>query len=470
MRKMILTLALACISVITSLAGTAPVRDSVALEKRAKVHPLAIVSFDVKVRTSDSTVKARAFIRFFDNAGKEILTYRGDDVSDTAWQNTGYYTEAPALASTLALGIEKSAGKGRVSAEDLKVNIEDASTATHHAPQVNLDEYMRPFWKTDTIFNETVLMYAQSGGQATGRLLYQPTRVLSVRSFDLATTYQEGKDYTFDGRNINRPGGSQMPFRADTSFDTKKDFAWFNIQSQWVVVTYIRHDAWKGPVPSYKAKLLPKTVALLRAKAPMRIVAYGMSITRGLNVSSYDSVAPYMPTYVDLFTRSLQKAYHDPKVVLYNAGLPGSVVDWGAHRAEKYVTPLKPNLVILDFGMNDFWRMTPEEFSHYIDTIMVKCRRANPKVEFILLSNMKFDPDYLKNSDGKASWYKANLLGYAYVLSQKEGPGVANLDMTTLSGYIYSQKKAKDCIANPLHPNDYLARWYAQGLKAMLVH
>ena len=33
---------------------------------------------------------------------------------------------------------------------------------------------------------------------------------------------------------------------------------------------------------------------------------------------------------------------------------------------------------------------------------------------------------------------------------------------------IYRRKKAKDCLVNPLHPNDYLARWYAQSLTALL--
>ncbi len=50
-----------------------------------------------------------------------------------------------------------------------------------------------------------------------------------------------------------------------------------------------------------------------------------------------------------------------------------------------------------------------------------------------------------------------------------QGPGVVMMDMTTLSDAIFRRKKAKDCIVNPLHPNDYLARWYAQGMIALLV-
>lgn len=99
-----------------------------------------------------------------------------------------------------------------------------------------------------------------------------------------------------------------MPFRTDGSFD-KKDLGWFNLQSQWVVVTYTHKDKWVGPTPSYKGEMMPKTLAKLRSKSALRIVAYGMSITRGLDVGGYDTVAPFMPPYVELFAGALKKNY-----------------------------------------------------------------------------------------------------------------------------------------------------------------
>ena len=46
---------------------------------------------------------------------------------------------------------------------------------------------------------------------------------------------------------------------------------------------------------------------------------------------------------------------------------------------------------------------------------------------------------------------------------------MASLDMFNISGELFQLKKAKDCLVNPLHPNDFLARWYAQVLTAALV-
>lgn len=449
---------------ITLTALLAVFSSHAQLTRTYPVNPLAIVSFQVKLRTARDAARAHAFVTFFDSAGNKILTYDAAPVSDSVYHNTGYYTEAPALARQLTLGVVRDSGDERaIRIDSLQVNLNEGAALAYHAPQVDLDEYTRPFWRGNTVTNETILLLSENGAPPRGRLLFQPDRILSVKSFDGRTTY---RDYTPDGRDIV---STTLPSRADTSFDQKHDFAWFNLQSQWVVVTYTHHDAFTGPVPVYKGNLLPRTVERLTARRPLRIVAYGMSITRGFDVSGYDTVPPYMPTYVDLFARSLREAFNDKDVHLYNAGLPGSVVDWGAAYAEHYVGPLNPDLVLLDFGMNDFWRTTPTDFGHYIDTIMAKVRRANPNVEFILIANMRFDPAYLTNSDGHADWYRANLLGYATELRARESPGVAVFDMTTLSGYLYDRKKPKDFLANPLHPNDYLARWYAQGLAALLI-
>jgi hypothetical protein len=438
--------------------------------KRIDGNPLAIVSFETHIKTSDSTIKGYSFIRFMDANNKLLMVYRSKAVKAISYEQTGNYTESPPGTRYIEIGVDRdSSGKGLVYVDDFKIENNVGEPKTKYPPLVNLDQYMRPFWKSDTVYNETVLLFSANGQSASGKLLYTPDKILSVQKFDLGTAYQPDIDYSMNGKVITRTQSSGMPFRADTSFDTKKDLAWYNLQSQWVVVTYTHHDQWDGPVPQYKGNRMPIVMGKLKAKMPVKIAAYGMSITRGMDVSSYDTVPPYMPTYVSLFTGQLQKAYHDKNIELFNAGLPGSVVDWGAQYAEQYINPIKPDLVILDFGMNDFWRYTPEQFKGYMQAIMKKVKSGNPKVEFILLTNMKFDPDYILDSDKNKSFYVSNMDGYATVLKAMEGPGVINLDMNTLSGFIHQRKKAKDCIVNPLHPNDYMARWYAQGLAQLLI-
>ncbi|HTD97800.1 MAG TPA: GDSL-type esterase/lipase family protein [Mucilaginibacter sp.] len=438
--------------------------------QRIKGNPLAVVQFNVFVKTSDSTVKGHAFIRFLDINHKQLMIFKSGPVRSATYQQTGNYVEAPPFTSYIEIGIERdSSDIGNVYVDNFSIDTHVGEPKVKHKSMVNEDQYMHPFWKSDTIYNETVLFYSKDGKAADGRFLYTANKILSVKKFDLTTTYKPGIDYILNGNVITRKENSAMLFRADTWFDTKKDLAWYNLQSQWVLVTYTHHDKWDGPVPEYKGGRMPKVMAKLKAKAPVKIAAYGMSITRGMDVSSYDTVPPYMPTYVSLFTNRLKKAYHYNNIKLYNAALPGSIVDWGAQYAEKYINPIKPDLLIIDFGMNDFWRYTPEQFKGYIQTIIKKVKAGNPNVEFVLLSNMKFDPDYVLDSDSYKEFYVSNLTGYSRVLKDMEADGIVNLDMNTLSGAIYSRKKAKDCIANPLHPNDYLARWYAQGLAQLLI-
>lgn len=450
------------------LSLTVAAQDHSSFNRRLDIEPLSVLQVDLSVKTEPAHSRAFARLCFYDSADRKLIEYKSESLSGGTFTKTGFYTEAPPDSKYAVISVDPDSGSAAALAvERFKTESEPADLSKKHAPLCDLDQYMRPFWKSDTIYNETVLLFSKNGKAAKGRLLYIPSEILSVKSFDLKTSYSKKTDYLINGRTISRRNNSKMPFKADTAFDTKNDLAWFNLQSQWIVVTYIHKDRWEGPVPAFKGEMLPLTYGKLKAKSPLRIVAYGMSITRGLDVSGYDGVAPYMPAYADLFARALGKIYGDDQISMYNAGLPGALVSWGSEYADQYINPLKPDMVIIDFGMNDFWRYSPEEFSGYIETIIRKVRAGNPDAEFLLLSNMKFDPDYVLDSDKHKTFYQDNMTGYARVLQEMEKTGIVNLDMTTLSSIIYSRKKAKDCIANPLHPNDYLARWYAQGMAAL---
>jgi hypothetical protein len=417
---------------------------------------LALISYDLRVH---GAAGGYSFLRCYNAADSLLLEYR----VPVDGAHSGNYTETPPGTAYVRIGVSEG-----LAADSLHVELNAGEDRASHAPSCDLRQYIRPFWKGDTVVNETVLLYSSAGGAAEGRLLYQPDRILAVRSFGLDTVFRAGVDYRVEGRRIVRSPGARMCFRADTSFD-KKDLAWFNLQSQWVVVSYTHHDRWRGPVPAYSGARLPRVMGRLHAGKPVRIVAYGMSITRGMDVSGYDGVAPYMPTYVSLFGKAVQARYPRADIELYNAGLPGSTVAWGAQYAANYVVPLRPDLVLLDFGMNDFWRMRPAEFGDSVKAMIRKIRAGAHNAEFILVSNMKFDPAYVADSDRNKAFYVGNLAGYHDVLRSLEGPGVVGLDMTDISDLLYKEKKAKDCVVNPLHPNDYLARWYAQGLAGLIV-
>ncbi len=450
--------------------GNASVRlgnENAEVIQRISLPPLCLFYYDSHIKSSDNNTTGYSFVRFYDKNNHLIIEYKNKPVSSLTYQSSSYYTETPALTKYATIGVKKTGGSGFIYADDFTIKTRFGEPENKPEATVNLDQYMRPFWKADTIYNETILLYSDNGQPAKGRLLFQPDKILSVKSFDLKTTFTEGKDYNLTGNVFTRVNNSGIPYRADTSF-SHKDLAWFNIQSQWIVVTYIHHDKWAGITPEYAGNDMPNTLTKLKSKKPLTIVAYGMSITRGMNVSGYDNKPPYMPSYVDLFARALKLKYQDD-IKLYNAGLPGSKIDWGAEYTDEYVNALKPDLVIVDFGMNDFSGFNPDQFKQYTQTIIKKLKAANANVEIMLLSNMKFDPEYLSMNNPKRDFCLNNMIEYNKVLQSLQCKGIIDLDMTDISEMLFEKKKPKDCISNPLHPNDYMARWYAQGMAALLI-
>jgi hypothetical protein len=398
--------------------------------------------------------------------------------------DNGGYTVSPALA------VKASVSSGTV-------KIRPDWTAQAHT--CNYDEYMRPFWSADTVYNETVLLLTRdtttNNAVANGKLLFYPSKILSVKSFDGGTTYQEGIDYTISGTTITKTASSKMVCMTTTSVDNAiqknqfvKNGRYSGLifkQAKWITVTYIpdRRD-WKMTNFGYKGNLLPKTIAKLNAKQPLKIVAHGMSITRGLNVSGYaeDDVAcpptaPYMRSYIELMNYQLKKQYGYDSISSINASLPGKDSYWLASTAATHVAPLHPDLVIIDMGMNDIWSCKDnyQAFANNVKTAMNAVKLANPDVEFILLGGMMIDKNYALNWDGvNAGTIMKFLYGYQAELKKMETKGVANLDMTTMSDSIYDRKSqyrnygAKSVTVNEMHPNDFLARCFAQGLVAML--
>jgi len=230
-----------------------------------KVAQLTVISFNAFVKASDSIIKPRAFVRFFDVKHRLLLSFDSAPVKSLSYESTGNYTETPALTSYMEIGV-KNDSHGLVYVDDFKVEINAGEPKVRHASQINHRKYMKSFWKSDTIYNETVLLLSENGKSAHGKLLYEPDKILSVKKFDGTVSYKTGIDYELNTNVITRMPGSSMPFTVDTSFDTKKDLAWYNLQSQWVVVTYTHADKWDGPVPVYKGDKIPRVLAKLKRK------------------------------------------------------------------------------------------------------------------------------------------------------------------------------------------------------------
>jgi lysophospholipase L1-like esterase len=312
-------------------------------------------------------------------------------------------------------------------------------------------------YQGNIVHDETVLMLSRDGAPARGGLFFQVPRVLSVRDARLEVSYEEGRDFTVDGQDLVCLPGSRMPQMKDTDF-AGGDLKWYNISGKHVCVTY------EHPMPGFSSTQFtedwfPATIRLLRARAPLTVVSYGDSITFGLNVSRKLRVPPYMPTWAQLVVGRMQKDYDHDAITLYDSSLSGGDSAGAARLAARMVGTLLPDLVLVGFGMNDFWSTDPPQFGTNIKKIIDDVREKKPTAEFILIAPMCFDPEYTREAK-----HHERLAGYTKVLRDLECLGVKTIDVTSITKMLYAGKKPKDFLTDPLHPNDFLARIYASGI------
>ncbi len=420
------------------------------------------VSVSVKSKPANAAV---LIVRYLDDSGRELMRLNsatdikpGDKVKPGT---LGFYMKEHPLTADVEVIISNTNNGGYVVADQVEF-VASHDNSPELKPTCDLAQYMQPFWQSKTVYNETVLMLSENGRPASGRLMFNPTRILSVRNYGLTTNYAEGTDYTLDGRNQVCAPSSRMTQVKDTELK-KGEFNWNEMIGRQVVVTYTHGDSWTGPVPRYLGDSLPNTMKKLRAHARLRVVAYGDSITHGIGVSRVMHISPCMPPYPELFVTRLKQIYHDDAIQLFNSAQSGATSDWGARMAGRMVASLNPDLVTIAFGQNDFWGASANTFANNISNIMQTVRVKNPRVEFLLISTLRFDPAYTARVE-----YWKSVGEYEAKLKAMAGPGVQFVDMTALSEAIYAAKKPKDCLNDPLHPNDFLARWYAQSLVAAL--
>lgn len=343
------------------------------------------------------------------------------------------------------------------------------------ASPYDLTAYTEPYWTGSRTVNESVLpMRGEDGVIAPISLLYPIDQVESVWNAELTKPYLPGRDYRVEDGKLVIPEGSTIPvlnytdlyltelldangFEATKSgyiFFTEGDF----FHKAQIAVTYTHSAAWEGPIPAAQGASLPRTLEKLKNGESLTIVYYGDSITAGCNSSANINALPYAPRWTDMVTQRLRLLYPDAAITAWNDAVGGKDSAWGAENAAGVAARI-PDLVIIAFGVNDANQgARTGAFEESIRTIMTTIRAANPACEFILVSPMR--------SNAEAWDFRAEPLdSYLKALREMTGEGVALADMTTLHTYMLTRKAFRDMTGNNVnHPNDFLARAYAQVL------
>ena len=340
---------------------------------------------------------------------------------------------------------------------------------------------LRPFWVGQTMQGETVLfLREQPDGQAVASLLFEPTKILSVRDSTGKIAYQEGRDYSWQpgSKEIRLPPGSRIVFKTPQELRrspgsqrhrlTHRDGngeilfgATHEYHDMQTSVSYEHKGGWAGPTPSLAGDTLPCTIQRLSQKQPLTIALLGDSISTGCNASGWAKVAPFQPPYQDLLVLNLE-ATGGSEVTLHNFAVGGTDTAWGRANIGKVIAT-KPDLVILAFGMNDSARRPSADYQSNIRDMVDAVRQACPEAEFILVATMLGNRDWTYLQHELFSQYRD-------ALAELCGPGVALADLTSFWQEMLKHKADRDLTGNGVnHPNDFGHRVYAQVLSALLI-
>ena len=341
----------------------------------------------------------------------------------------------------------------------------------------DLETYVRPFWLGDTVVNETVMFV---GREDEAPLLYEDAELISVRSYDLRTEYEEGRDYTFEGGKLRLteetripcwteeeyypalpiPDGSfpcTVPGKNNIVFGEGDTFC-----SRQIAVTYRHASRWEDMVPEPQTEKFSGFLGKLADKEQVSMVFYGDSITTGANSSKVIGVQPSAESWPDMVRRFLEIRY-GVRIQSYNTAVGGTTTAWGLQNVETSVNVHSPDLLVLGFGMNDIG-LSPELYRSQIAGIISAVRAKNPECEILLVSTM-LPNEEVSGFYGNQVRFEDELLA----LAEEDGQtGVACV--TTQHRQLLRHKRYYDMTGNNVnHPNDFLARLYAQTILTTLL-
>lgn len=305
-----------------------------------------------------------------------------------------------------------------------------------------------------------------AGTRPTNLLCTNVRPGMTVRSTYLpgGTTYEEGKDFAVDREagTIARMPGSRIPDFSKNVLYGRADFdhTQFPGYGNLPFTVYVDYDAYAGPTPAApmpprrSSDGLPRTLARLRAGEPVKVIAFGDSITAG-GEASRESLR-----YPNRYAEYLRQAFHDERVTLENGATGGDTTRNGLQRLEEKVLSRKPDLVLVAFGMNDhnIASVPVEEFAANLRSIVTQIRERTG-AEVILLST--FPPNPLWH-------YSSHRMGEYAAATERVAREmrVPYADVYGLWTTVLARKDPPSLLGNNInHPNDYGHGLYVQALR-----
>lgn len=343
--------------------------------------------------------------------------------------------------------------------------------------------YMLPIWDGDTVYNEAILPLADPRLQSEViPLLYRAEEIISVSDSTLTTRFTSGIDYILRDGGIVIPEGSRIKKMSWDEYNPKDkspnaftDIGFTCSEGGYLrfaegaeyhtadyFVTYRHRGVWQGPTIAPNLYKLKKFRSKLSRGDGVCVAITGDSIATGCNSSGMApiNVPPYLPIWSTMVCEQLAAKYRCDVREL-NRAKGGMVSQWGVDTAHESFDGTSPDLCIIAYGMNDASGEIPSETlcANY-DKIAQIMLQINPSCEFLFVSTTL--PNPLANQFYKKHEEQEPLLRE---LAERWGARADVVPMTSIHKYLLTKKRYYDMTGNNInHPNDFLARVYAQAI------
>jgi acyl-CoA thioesterase I len=124
---------------------------------------------------------------------------------------------------------------------------------------------------------------------------------------------------------------------------------------------------------------LSNTIRKLETGEQLRIIALGDSLTQGWMVRK---------GFLAFLSEMLKKKYPSSRVEIINRGIPGDTADGGFYRLRGDVLDHDPDLVFIQFGLNDaFSGVPPGRFEAAVQSI-IDGVRSDTDAEILLITSV----------------------------------------------------------------------------------
>ncbi len=355
------------------------------------------------------------------------------------------------------------------------------------------EKYTSPFWKGNIVYNEAIFPEADTDGNLTYTLMYEPDEITAVYNATFSAKYTEGVDFTVEGNKITFLKTGSITYYDYTYIHPQSNpnnYGWYtyyvrhaagdgkwelNFQgcflTDYINVTYTHSDTWDYYEPESKEDLLPLTAEKLINKEAMNVVFFGDSICGGANASSYRDLYPYAEPWTGQIIGYLEESCGNSKINDHIISVGGSDAGSMVENIDQ-VTACDPDLVFIEFGVNDGMNVSSShpsvssvasEYKTAIEKMIMAIRDYNEDCEIVLVS--PFYPNIYCHYMEYFEAFEQSLLEL-----ESEYSGVAVANVTALMRDLLEFKNYTDFNGdNQCHPNDFAMRLYSQTCLATIV-